>query len=39
VAGSYDAVFVGVDSDLHPVPQAELGEDADDVALSVASLR
>jgi hypothetical protein len=28
-----DAVFVGVDGDLHPVPQAELGEDADDVAL------
>src|SRR5258707_10033622 len=28
-----DGVLVGVDGDLHPVPQAELGEDADDVAL------
>jgi hypothetical protein len=33
VAWPDDAVFVGVDSDLHPVPQAELGEDTDDVAL------
>ena len=28
-----DAMFVGVDGNLHPVPQAELGEDAGDVAL------
>jgi hypothetical protein len=26
-------VFVGVDGDLHPVPEAELGEDTGDVAL------
>jgi hypothetical protein len=26
-------MFVGVDGDLHPVPQPELGEDAGDVAL------
>jgi len=34
-----DAVFVCVDGDLHPVPQAELGEDADDVSLDGGSLR
>src|SRR5580704_12138793 len=28
-----DAMFVGVDDNLHPVPQPELGEDAGDVAL------
>ena len=33
VAWLDDAVFVGVDGDLHSVPQAKLGEDADDVAL------
>ena len=33
VTGPDDAVFVGVDGDLHPVAQIELGEDAGDVAL------
>src|SRR5260370_1948481 len=33
VTGPYDAVFVGVYGDLHPVAQIELGEDAGDVAL------
>jgi hypothetical protein len=32
VAWPDDAVFVGVDGDLHPVAQAESGEDAGDVA-------
>jgi hypothetical protein len=33
VAWPDDAVFVGVDGDLHPVAQAEFGEDMGDVAL------
>jgi hypothetical protein len=33
VAWPDDAVLVGVDGDPDPVPQAQLGEDADDVAL------
>ena len=33
MAGPDDAVFVGTDGDLHPVPQPEPGEDADDVTL------
>jgi hypothetical protein len=32
VAGAYDAVFVGVDSGLHAVAQADSGEDVGDVA-------
>ena len=32
LAGADDAVFVGVDGDLHAVAQAESGEDAGDVA-------
>jgi hypothetical protein len=33
VARPDDALFIGVDGDLDPVPQPELGENAGDVAL------